>query len=229
MTEQEVFLILQEHIDEKYKDFTSKLIPTIDKNKILGVRIPILRKISLELWKQDKEFCLNYIDNKHFYFEEKNLCTYFIEQITNYETLIKTINKFLPEIDNWATCDSFNPKIFKNHLDTLIFQINVWIDNEHLYIKRFAINLLMRYFLDKKFKKEFLNKVSNIKTNEYYLQMSIAWYFSIALIKQYNIAIEYFVNRKLDKWIHNKSLQKAIESNRISKEVKEYFKTLKIK
>ena len=214
--------------DDKYRDFTSKLIPTVEKSRIIGVRTPDLRKFAKEIFKE-KDY-KNFLDHlPHKYYEENNLHGFIIENIKDYNLVIYYLEKFFPYIDNWSTCDLISPKIFKKHLPELIFKIKEWINSDQIYSVRFGIEMLMTHYLGDNFLPEYLNLVADIKSDEYYINMMIAWYFATALAKQYDFAIKYIENKKLGKWVHNKSIQKALESRRISINKKEYLKTLKIK
>lgn len=214
--------------DEDYKKFHSKLIPNISPDKIIGIRTPILRKISKEIYKSsDKDLFLNSLP--HEYYEENNLHAMLIEQIKDYDTAVRRTEEFLPYIDNWATCDIFSPPVFKKYPAELYKKIKLWLRSEHTYTKRFAITKLMSLYLDENFKEEHLSLVSEIRSDEYYVNMAIAWYFATALAKQYKASLPYLANHKLNTWAHNKTIQKAVESYRISSEQKEYLKTLKIK
>ena len=213
--------------DNKYKNFYEKLIPNISSKKIIGVRAPILKKLAKQLAKQNKfDFC-----NKlpHTFLEENNLHAYLISEISDFDKCIKYINTFLPHIDNWATCDSLRPKCFKNNLEKLLENIKIWIKSNHTYTIRFAIEMLMLYFLDDNFKPQFCEIIADIKSDEYYVNMMISWYFATALAKQYSTAIKYLINKRLSKFVHNKTIQKAVESYRISDDKKIYLKSLKIK
>lgn len=214
--------------DKDYQIFQSKLIPTIDSDRMIGVRTPELRKYAKKIIKENKykEFLNNL---PHKYFDENQLHAFLISEIKDYEECITYINKFLPYIDNWATCDQMSPKIFRNNTDKLISQIKVWISSKDTYTIRFGIGMLMHYYLDDNFKKEYLKIVAKIKSDEYYVKMMQAWFFATALAKQYDETMLYVKNRKLDTWVHNKTIQKAIESYRITVEQKEELKSLKIK
>ena len=214
--------------DEKYRIFHSKLMPNIDFDKIIGVRIPDVRSLANQL-KNNEDIDKFLASLPHKYYEENNLHSFIIEQISDYEECVRKINEFLPYIDNWATCDSLRPRIFKKNTEKLLSEIKKWINSKHCYTIRFGIEMLMIYYLDKYFSVEYLELVSNIKSDDYYVKMMIAWYFATALSKQYNETIKYIENKKLDSWIHNKTIQKSIESYRISDERKAYLKTLKIK
>ena len=214
--------------DDKYRDFQVKLIPNIDSDTIIGVRTPDLRKYAKELISSD-----NYLKflNKlpHQYFDENQLHAFIISQLKDYDECLSYVNKFLPYVDNWATCDQMSPKIFKKYPDKLLEQIKLWIKSKETYTIRFGICMLMQYYLDNNFKSEYLKLVANIKSDEYYVNMMIAWYFATALAKQYDSTIVYIEDKKLAVWTHNKTIQKAIESYRITQEQKAYLKSLKIK
>ena len=213
--------------DKKYLDFQSKLIPNIDKDSIIGVRSPYLKKIAKDMYKSDT-YKLFLDELPHKYFEENQLHSFIISEIKDYNDCVSLINKFLPYVDNWATCDQLNPKCLKKDLDNLIIEIKKWIKSSDTYTIRFGIITLMRYFLDDKFDKSYLKLVSNIKSSEYYVNMMISWFFATALAKQYDSTIYIIENKILDDWIHNKTIQKCVESNRISLNKKEYLKSMKV-
>ena len=219
---------LKNNIDHKFQLFQTKLIPNIDPNAILGVRTPILKELAKKYYSNDEidEF-LN--DLPHKYFEENQLHSFILSLYKDYDKLIKDINIFLPYIDNWATCDQLVPKVFKKNKDKLIKEIDKWLESSCLYTERFAIEMLMSYYLDDSFDLKYAIYISNIQTEEYYLKMMIAWYFSFALIKQYDKVIGIIEAQQMSKWVHNKTIQKAIESARIPNDRKEYLKSLKIK
>ena len=212
--------------DKEYQRLQYKIIPNIDN--IIGVRTPELRKLAKQLIKENNyKLFLNNLPHK--YFDENQLHAFIISEIKDYDECIKYINDFLPYIDNWATCDQMSPKILKKHKEELIKYIKVWIKSKKTYTIRFGIGMLMEHFLDENFNKTYLELVSKIRSNEYYVNMMIAWFFATALAKQYEETIKYIENKKLDIWVHNKTIQKAIESYRIRESQKEYLKTLKIK
>ncbi len=214
--------------DKKYREFQKTLIPNINPNSLIGVRTPDLRNYAKKMVKEN-----NYIsflnDLPHEYFDENQLHAFIISEIKNYDECIKYINDFLPYINNWATCDQMSPKVFKKHHSELIKEIKKWIKSKHTYTIRFGILMLMQHYLDNDFKIEYLEMVLNIKSEEYYVNMMRAWYFATALAKQYDIVVEYITKQKLDTWTHNKAIQKAVESYRITNEQKEYLKKYKIK
>ncbi len=214
--------------DLKYRDFHSRLMPNIDKDLVIGVRTPQLRKFAAEVSKSGSaaEFITVL---PHKYYEENNLHAMLIGHIKDYDATIIETERFLPFIDNWATCDMFKPKIFNRNKDKLIDKIYEWIDSDSVYTVRYAIGMLMKFFLDEDFDTKYLDTVAAVKSDEYYINMMIAWYFATALAKQYDDAIKVIENRRLDPWTHNKAIQKAIESYRIDKGTKDYLRLLKIK
>ena len=217
--------------DLKYRDFHSKLMPTVEKEKVIGVRTPKLRKYTsffLKLSSQTEiETFMHTLPHK--YYEEDNLHGFIIERIKDYEECIDALNAFLPYIDNWATCDMMNPKVLKKEPERLLGQIKRWLKAKETYVVRFAMGCLMNYYLDEYFKAECPEMVAEVQSDEYYIQMMQAWYFATALAKQYNTILPYLLEHKLSMWVHNKTIQKAVESYRIKPEQKEYLKTLKRK
>lgn len=217
---------LLELSDEKNADFSAKLTPGIDREKFLGVRIPASRKLAKEIIKENehKDF-LNSLPHK--YYDENILHSILISEIKDYDECIKYIDEFLPYVDNWAVCDTMSPKAFKNKHERLMNNILRWVDSDQTYTIRFGLKILMAHFLDNDFKKEYLEIPAKIKSNEYYINMMIAWFYATALAKQWDSTIVYIENGVLDKWVHNKAIQKARESYRITAEQKEYLKSLK--
>ncbi len=213
--------------DEKYRAFHSKLIPNVEPDRVIGVRTPELRRFAKSI---DAKTASEFIEQlPHYYYEENNVHAFLIEQIKSYDECISALNAFLPYVDNWATCDMMRPKVFKKHLPELIEQIKIWLNSADIYTVRFALEMLMVYFLDDGFKPEYLSLAASVKSNEYYIRMMVAWYFATALAKQYDESVKYIENKLLPPWVHNKTIQKARESFRISDEKKVYLKTLRIK
>ena len=212
--------------DVKYRDFQSKLIPNLSPDRMIGVRTPELRRYAKQLLKCGvaEEFLK---DLPHDYFDENQLHAFIISEIKEYEKCIEEVNRFLPYIDNWATCDQLSPKAFKKHRQELLEEIKKWMASDQTYIIRFGIGMLMQHFLDEDFKAEYPEMVAAVKSEEYYVNMMIAWYFATALAKQYDEVLPFIRNNRLEKWTHNKAIQKSVESNRISPEQKEYLKSLK--
>lgn len=214
--------------DEKYREFSSSLMPTVDPERVIGVRTPDLRKLAKKLAKKpDIDVFLHCLP--HQYYEEDNLHGFIIEGMKDYEACVQAMDVFLPYIDNWATCDLISPKVFKKHLPELLDKIREWIASDRVYTVRFGIGMLMSFYLDDAFAPEYLEMVSSIRSEEYYVNMMIAWYFATALAKQYDAAVCYIEQKKLEAWTHNKAIQKAVESRRITEEQKKYLRTLKIK
>jgi len=216
------------HQDLKYRDFHSKLVPNIEKQRFIGVRTPILRKIAKELVR-DGSYKKFIKDLPHYYYEENTLHSCILSLFKDLDELLIELDKFLPYIDNWATCDLLSPKAFKKDLNRILDKVKEWINTKDVYSIRFGIVILLRFYLDDIFSDEINEIVVNIKSSDYYVNMAIAWYFSYALIEQYDSTISIFENKVLDKWIHNKSIQKAIESYRINENTKNYLRSLKIK
>lgn len=214
--------------DKGYRDMQITIIPTVDADSIIGVRTPALRTLAKELSK--REDIGQFLDSlPHKYFEENQIHAFILSGMKDAARAFELVDKFLPYVDNWATCDQMSPKIFKKHKDLLLEYTDKWIGSDHPYVKRFGIGMLMEHFLDEDFKTSYLTKVSKIRSDEYYVNMMIAWYFATALAKQYDATLPYIEKNKLDIWTHNKSIQKAVESYRITPEQKEYLKTLKRK
>ncbi len=212
--------------DEKYKEFQSKLVPNINKDTIIGIRTPELRNIAKEIFNSDeREVFLN--DLPHKYYEENLIHFFIISMIKDFDVCIKEVEKFLPYVDCWPVSDQASPKVFKKHHDKLLPYVKKWIKSKHIYTSRFGIRILMNEYLGDDFKKEYLDLVASVKSEDYYLKMMVAWYFATALAKQYEEIIPYFEEKRLDDWIHKKAIQKACESFRVSDSHKEYLKKLK--
>ena len=219
---------LYELKESDYKEFMAKLIPGVDPGSVLGIRTPALRNYAKELAKRDD--IDDYLHSlPHELFDENQLHAFILSELKDYDRCIKEVDSFLPYIDNWATCDQLSPKVFKKHKEELLLSVKTWIKSKDTYTVRFAIGMLMQYFLDEEFDKSYPEIVAKIKSDEYYINMMRAWYFATALAKQYDAIIPYIEKNVLDKWTHNKTVQKAIESYRITDEQKEYLRSLKIK
>ena len=212
--------------DMKYRQFHSKLMPTVAPEVIIGVRTPELRKLAKTLaGTPEAEAFLKELP--HQYYEENNLHGFLLEAIKDFEDCITALNEFLPYVDNWATCDMMSPKVLKKHPEKLYEWVKIWISSGETYTIRFGVNMLMKYYLDDTFLTEYPDMVASIQSEEYYVKMVIAWYFATALAKQYEAIVPYLEEGRLDVWTHNKTIQKAVESYRITKEQKAYLKTLK--
>ena len=218
--------ILKSKEDLKYRKIQLNILPNVEPERIIGVRTPELRDLAK---KMDVETAKKFLGElPHYYFEENQLHSFLISKIKDYKECLTKVNEFLPYIDNWATCDQLSPKAFIKNKGALISEIYKWLKINHVYTKRFAIEMLMTHFLDDDFKEEYLELVASIKSEEYYLNMMIAWYFATALAKQYDSSIKYIKDKRLSAWVHNKTIQKAVESYRITDEQKIYLKTLKV-
>lgn len=214
--------------DAGYRDFQSGLIPGEEQKQMIGVRTPQLRNLAKQLaGRPGVEVFLNELP--HPYFEQMQLHAFLISGIKDFETCIKEVCKFLPYVDNWATCDQMSPKVFKKKKQELLPYIREWIASPLTFTVRFAIGMLMEHFLDADFSLDYPKMVAQVRSEEYYINMMIAWYFATALAKQYEQILPFLTEQKLDVWTHNKTIQKAIESRRISEEQKTYLRSLKIK
>lgn len=212
--------------DTAYRDFHSSLMPGVDKETVIGIRTPVLRKFAKEYAKSGEiEQFMRELPHK--YYEENNLHMMLIGQIKGYDECISELEKFLPYIDNWATCDSPLPKCFDKNKEDVLERAKNWIATDATYVKRFGMGVMMRLFLDEDFKEEYIQLVASVKSEEYYVNMMIAWYMATALAKQWDAAIPYIQERRLSEWVHRKSIQKAVESYRITPEQKEYLKGLR--
>lgn len=218
-------IILQ---DNSYAEFQSKLTPGISKDCFIGVRVPLLRKFAKEFSKNSShiEF-LNILP--HRYFDENMLHGLLIEQIKNYDDCIDSLDLFLPFVDNWAVCDIMSPKVFSKNKPLLINKIKQWVASNHEYTIRFGLEMLMRYFLDDDFDEKYLDIAAEVASDEYYVNMMQAWFFATALTKQWDSTISLLESNRLNIWVHNKTIQKSIESFRISSSKKNYLKSLKRK
>ena len=214
--------------DEKFAAFQARLIPNVAPERVIGVRTPALRKLAKTLRGsgQAEEFLKAL---PHEFFEENNLHAFLLCEMKDFEACVQAVEDFLPYVDNWATCDQMSPGVFRKNKQALLPPIRRWIASEQCYTRRFGIGMLMSHFLDEDFREEYLSLVSDIRSEEYYVNMMIAWYFATALAKQYEAALPYLENRRLDPWVHNKTIQKAVESFRVSDEHKACLRALKIR
>lgn len=214
--------------DVKYKDFQAKLIPTIEQETVIGVRTPQLRKYAGQLLK--RENIMEFLDDlPHKYFDENQLHAFILSGMKDYDKCIAEVDKFLPFVDNWATCDQMSPKVFKKHRQELLIKVKKWIASGETYSIRFGVGMLMEHFLDDDYDPGYPEMVAKIRSEEYYVNMMTAWYFATALAKQYESVLPFIEDKKLDAWTHNKAIQKAVESYRITDDQKSYLKSLKVK
>ena len=213
--------------DAAYRDFQCRLMPTVPPEAVIGVRTPALRALAKELsGTAEAEAFLASLP--HRYYEENNLHGYLLCRIRDFSECLEQVERFLPHIDNWATCDTLAPGAFARNPDALLEAIYRWLDSGHTYVRRFGIGCLMRWFLDERFRPVYPEAVAAIRSDEYYVNMMISWYFATALAKQYDAVLPYLEQRRLDPWVHNKTIQKACESYRVPQAHKAYLKQLKI-
>ena len=214
--------------DEKYRDFQIKLIPTVDPDKMIGVRTPDLRSLAKEFAKREdiSEFLE---DLPHGYFDENQLHAFILSGMKDYGRCIEGVCAFLPFINNWATCDQLSPKVFRKHKEDLLRHIRKWIASGDTYTVRFGAGMLMEHFLGDDFETEHAEMVAGIESEEYYVNMMRAWYFATALAKNWDEVLPFIEERRLDAWTHNKAIQKSVESRRITDEQKVYLKSLRLK
>ena len=214
--------------DEKFAAFQARLIPNVAPERIIGGRPPALRKLAKTLrGSGEAEEFLKALP--HDFFEENNLHAFLLCEMKDFDACVQAVEDFLPYVDNWATCDQMSPRVFRKNKQALLPYIRCWIASERCYTRRFGTGMLMSHFLDEDFREEYLRWVSDIHSEEYYVNMMIAWYFATALAKQYEAALPYLENRRLDPWVHNKTIQKAVESFRVSDEHKACLRALKIR
>ena len=228
MINEEIREKLYDRQDLKYRDFQVKLIPGMEPEKMIGTRTPDLRKIAKQMAKREDigEFLENL---PHEFFDENQVHAFVISELKDYGRCVQGVERFLPFVDNWATCDQMSPKVFKKHRPELLDSIKEWIRSEHTYTVRFAVGMLMQHYLDEDFDPAYPEMVAEVQSEEYYIRMMIAWYFATALAKQYEAVLPYIEERRLEPWTHNKTIQKAVESYRITPEQKEYLKSLKVR
>lgn len=211
--------------DEEYAKFQSRLTPSVAPNLFIGVRVPDIRKLAKQLKDEKiKEEFMHELPHK--YYDENMLHAALVTEIKDYEKAIAETERFLPYVDNWAVCDTMSPKVFKKHKEELLLKIREWTDSEEAYTIRFGVEMLMSHYLDDDFKPEYLEIPAKVKSEEYYVNMMIAWFFATALAKQWGDVIPYIEQGRLDDWVHKKTIRKAIESYRITDEQKDYLKTL---
>ena len=222
----EIVSRLRQRADEGYRAFHMRLIPTVAPARILGVRTPDVRALARSLaGTPEAETFLRELP--HEYYEENNLHAFLLERERDYGALIEGLNRFLPFVDNWATCDSLSPVLFKKHPDGLPEQALQWMQSDQTYTVRFGIGVLMRHYLDEGFRPEYAERVAKIHSGEYYVRMMVAWYFAAALAAREEDVLPYLTGRRLDPWTHRKAIQKAIESNRITPERKRFLRSLR--
>ncbi len=213
--------------DPVYQAFARKLMPTVPAEQVLGVRSPDLKQLAKKLSEEERQAFLQALP--HTYYEENQLHAYLIMKIRDYESCMTAVEAFLPYVDNWSTCDCLGPKGLIKEPEKLLLQVECWLKSDHAYTVRYAIGTLQRFFLDERFEPRYLHMAASVQWEEYYVKMMVAWYFATALAKQYEAAIPFLEQKILEKWTHNKTIQKATESYRISPNQKAYLRSLKRK
>ena len=228
MTLQDIRQRLFDLRDEQYAAFHRKLIPNIEARRVIGVRTPALRKLAKEVAREPvaADF-LNALP--HDYYDENQLHAFIVSGIKDFDECMRQTERFLPYVDNWATCDQLSPRVFSKQPEAVLQHAVGWMADEREYTVRFGIGRLMAHFLDDLFDERFPAMVADIRREEYYVRMMQAWYFATALAKQYARVLPFIEARRLEPWTHNKAIQKAVESYRINEEQKAYLKTLKTK
>lgn len=211
--------------DLKYREMQIRIIPTVDSERIIGVRTPELKRLAKEILASgySEEFLE---ELPHKFFEENQLHSFIISEIKDLGVCMDKLERFLPFVDNWATCDQMSPKVFKKHRQELLSHIKKWIKSDKPYLVRFGVKMLMDHFLDEDFDPHYPEMVARLRSEEYYVNMMIAWYFATALAKQYEKILPFIQEKRLDNWTHNKAIQKSVESRRITDEQKRYLRTL---
>jgi len=214
--------------DEKYSEFQSKLVPNISPKTIIGVRTPDMRAVAKEFFGTDEAKAF-LSELPHKYYEENLVHFFLVANIKDFDECVREVERFLPYIDCWPVCDQSSPKVFKKKHDKLLPLVKKWIDSPHVYTARFGMRMLMNEFLDADFKPEYLDWVAEKRGEDYYLKMMVAWYFATALAKQYDATLPVIESRRLEPWTHNKAIQKAVESFRVTDAHKDYLKTLRVR
>lgn len=214
--------------DENYITFETKLVPNVNKESFIGVRTPTLCRF-VKNYFQDKNAQDFLKDLPHKYFEENSIHAFLISEMKTFDECLRAIKNFLPYVDNWATCDSLSPKIFKKHTDELETEIANWLESTHIYTVRFGLSMLRKFYLDAKFEAKYLELAAAVRMEEYYVEMMAAWFFATALTKNYDVTIKFLTERKLSRQVHNRTIQKAFESRCIAAEQKIFLRGLRIK
>ena len=225
MTDIQKYLLSQ--ADEKYRAFSLPLMPTVDEKTFIGVRLPVLKKYAKDLDEKSRQDFLNSLP--HYYHEENVLHAFILSNMKDYDVFISYVDKFLPYVTNWSVCDTLCNKHLNKHKDKLIKEVYKWLKSKEVYRVRYAVKCLMNYYLDENFKEEHLERVQEVKLTDYYVEMMIAWYLATGLAKNYDQFIKAMEEKKFNASIHNKAIQKAVDSYRVSEEHKTYLKTLRIK
>lgn len=225
----EIQKILYSNKDDKNAKFQASLTPGVDEDKFMGVRVPVVRKIAKEIYT-DKELVEEFLKElPHEYFDENMLHAVLISMESDYDRFVEKLEAFFPYIDNWAVSDTIACKSAKKNPELLIKDAIRWAKSDKTYTCRVGVDFIMSYYLNDYFKAEYNEIVSKIVSDEYYVNMMVAWYFATALAKQWEATIPYIEEKKLSVWVHNKTIQKSVESFRVTNEHKDYLRTLRIK
>lgn len=225
MTKIQQYLLSQ--ADAKYRDFTLPLMPTVDEKTFIGVRLPVLKKYAKELDADSRLEFLNSLPHK--YHEENILHAFILSNMKDYDEFIRCVDAFLPFVTNWSVCDTLCNKHLNKYKKELIREVYKWLESKEVYRVRYAVKCLMNYYLDGDFKEEHIERVQRVKLEDYYVRMMIAWYLATGLAKNYDSFIKVIEEKQFDSFTHNKAIQKAVESYRVSDEHKNHLKSLKIK
>ena len=223
---EEIRQLLFDLRDEEYARFQAKLTPTVKQQFFIGVRVPVARKLAKQL-SGSEEARAFLQELPHQYYDENMLHGLLLNEIRDYEECLDRVEQFLPYVDNWAVCDTLSPKVFKKHKPELLSKIREWSASKETYTSRFGMEMLMTHFLDDEFCPEYLEIPARVCSEEYYVRMMVAWFYATALAKQWDATIPYLEKQRLESWTHNKTIQKAIESYRITYSQKAYLRTLK--
>lgn len=225
MTEIQRFLL--SNVDPKYRAFTLPLIPNVEEKSFLGVRLPVIKKYAKDLDERSRNEFLDSLP--HVYHEENLLHAFILSNIKDFDEFIKRTDAFLPFVSNWSVCDTICNKHLHKHKEALLPVIYQWLQSQEIYRVRYAVKCLMNYYLGDDFREEHLEKVREVRLEDYYVKMMVAWYLATGLAKNYDPFLKAIEARSFDPWIHNKAIQKATESFRVSDEHKTYLKSLKIR
>ncbi|MBQ8449279.1 MAG: DNA alkylation repair protein [Clostridia bacterium] len=213
--------------EKAYADFQGALVPTVPREKVIGVRTPLMRKYAAEIYGTAE--AKNFLSElPHEYFDENNLHAFLIEKIKDFDECICELEKFLPYVDNWATCDGMSPKVFEKNREKLLPKIFAWLESEHTYAVRYGMLMLMKHFVGEHLHTAYAEAVARVQSEEYYIKMMQAWYFATLLATNYEHALPFLAEKRLPAWVHNKAIQKATESRRISEDIKAYLRQMKV-
>ncbi len=212
--------------DTGYAAFQAKLVPTVEPERIIGVRTPALRQLAKEIC-QTEEGDAFLRGLPHYYYDENMLHAALLGRVKPYERCLSAVEEFLPYIDNWAVCDTLKPAVFQKHKKELLESVRRWAGSERPFVCRFGIKTLMDHFLDGDFRADLFDIPCGVKSDNHYVKTAVAWFFATALAKQWDDAISIVREARLPAETQNLAIRKATESYRISGERKDYLKSLK--